>query len=294
MPDTSLDATCRECGRTLSLHPGEERPARCAPCFDGYLRAIDHDFLASYAELGVTSRRTVAETCLRGLVLESPPARKVLAMAIVEQFLLASADLIGLTHAIRDRDQQPIIQSFLSFRLDGESSSAFFADLLEAPDTELLSALGLPAPELVVSRYPALAAADARDLGGALHALLRDLRATAQRSSSALLLSELAGNVRGGPALADKPSWLFADPGPGAAMRPDQVASLVLDERRRQLVAQAVPVDEQQLGEVVDAIDCMTGAASNLVYAYLTVQDEEARQTAIRNVGPQIGTDDHR
>jgi hypothetical protein len=51
----------------------------------------------------------------------------------------------------------------------------------------------------------------------------------------------------------------------------------VLDERRRQLVVHKVSVDEDRLGEVVDAIDCMTRAASNLIYAYLTVQDEEAR-----------------
>lgn len=249
---------------------------RCATCFDQYLREIDNEFLASYGELGVTSRRTVAETCLRALVLEMPPARKVLAMAIIEQFLLASADLIGLTRAIRDRQREPIVQSFLSFRLDGESSAAFFAELQQAADAELLDAFGLPAPEVVATDYPALPPADAHSLAGALHALLRDLRTTAQRSSSALLLSELAGQMRGGPALTDRPSWL-----PEGGMRPDQVASLVLDERRRQLVLQAVPVDEDQLGEVVDAIDCMTRAASNLIYAYLTVQDEEARAGSV-------------
>ncbi|MDZ4277875.1 MAG: hypothetical protein U1B78_01920, partial [Dehalococcoidia bacterium] len=77
MPERSLEAACGECGRPLSFHPEEERPARCEPCFDGYLRAMDIEFLASYGELGVISRRTVAETCLRSLVLEMPPARKV-------------------------------------------------------------------------------------------------------------------------------------------------------------------------------------------------------------------------
>jgi hypothetical protein len=235
----------------------------------------DDEFLQSYARLGVTSRRTVAETCLRGLVLESPPARKVLAMAIIEQFLLASADLIGLVHAIRDRAQRPIVQSFLSFRLDAGASRSFFAGL-EMPDAELLDAIGLPPPELVSLRYPALPSPDAHRLALALQSLLRDLRTTAQRSSSALLLSELAGRIGSGAALTDRPSWLAE-----GALRPDQVASLVLDERRRQLVLQAVPVDEQQLGEVVDAIDCMTRAASNLIYAYLTVQDEEERATAL-------------
>ena len=271
MPDRALDLTCRECGRALPLGVDGERALRCAACFDSYLRAIDEDFLQSYAKLGVASRRTVAETCLRGLVLESPPARKILAMAIVEQFLLASADLIGLVQAVRERAQRPIVQSFLSFRLDAGASSAFFSEL-ELGDSELLDAVGLPSPELVATRYPALPSARARDLAGALRSLLRDLRTTAQRSSSAFLLSELAGQVGSGAAITDQPSWLTE-----GAMRPDQVASLVLDERLRQLVLQTVPVDEHQLGEVVDAIDCMTRAASNLIYAYLTVQDEEAR-----------------
>ena len=268
----ALDAACRECGEALSHNPWETRPVRCEACFEVYLREIDSEFLASYGELGVTTRRTVAETCLRGLVLEMPPQRKVLAMAIVEQFLLASADLIGLTHAIRERHHEPIVRSFLAFRLDGATSQAFFTELLEAPDDELLDAFGLPAPEQVSLRYPALEAPHARELSSALQALMRDLRATGKRSASALLLSELAGQLRSGPALASRSLRPGED-----GLRPDQVASLVLDERRRSLAMQAVSVDENQLGAIVDAIDCMTRASSNLIYAFLTVQDEEAR-----------------
>ena len=272
MSERSLEATCPECGRPLSFHPSEVRPTRCDECFDGYLRAIDNDFLASYGELGVTSRRVVAETCLRGLVLDQPPARKVLAVAIMEQFLLASGDLIGLTGALKNRDREPIARPFLSFRLDGESAEAFFAELAESGETELLASLGLPAPEQVSTRYPGLEPDAARDLSAALTSLVSDLRETAERSGSALLLGELAGQVHGGPALTGNSSWLPQD-----GLRPDQVASLVLDERRRQLVVQAVSVDEDRLGEVVDAITRMTNASSNMILAYLTVQDEEER-----------------
>ena len=280
MADQALEATCAECGRPLSLHPGEERPARCDPCFDGYLRQLDNDFLASYAELGVVSRRTVAETCLRALTLEQPRARKVLALAIMEQFLLASGDLIGLYRALRNREKESIARSFLSFRLDGESAQAFFADLAEAPDEELLAGLGLPLPERVRARYPTLPDDYAKEVATALRTAVHDLRATAQRPGASGLLGELAGQVRSGPALAGQTSWLPQD-----GLRPDQVASLVLDERKRQLVVRAVPVDEHRLAEVVDAIDCITSAASNLIYAYLTVQDEEERQRALAEGG---------
>ncbi len=277
MPDRSLEVVCRECGRSLTPETWEARPVRCEQCFEAYLRGIDLDFLASYGELGVTSRRIVAETCLRSLVLEQPPTRKVLAVAIMEQFLLASGDLIGLHYALKGRQRQPIVRAFLSFRLDGEASGAFFAEVGEAPDEELLAALGLPPPERTPARYPGL---DTRGLTDALESLLRDLRTTAQRSASAMLLGELSGGslgARAGPALAATSSWLG-----GGELRADQVASLALDERRGQLVMQAMTVEEHQLGEVVDAIDCMTRASANLIYAYLTVQDEETRLRALK------------
>jgi hypothetical protein len=275
MPDRSLDAACRDCGQALARSPWEERAVRCDACFDRQLRAIDHDFLASYGALGVAGRRTVAETCLRALVLESPPARKVLAMTIMEQFLLCATDLAALHHALRERERAPIIRSFLAFRLDGASSLDFFADLREATDGELLDGFGLPLPERVAARLPTLPPAEARSLTGAIEALLRDVRATCARAEGAALLSELAAG-RAGP-LVDRSSWLD--------LRPDQIASLALDERRRRLVVQAVPVDEERLAQVVDAVDCMTRAASNLIYAYLTVQDEDARVRAGRGAG---------
>ncbi|HEY8172453.1 MAG TPA: hypothetical protein VIH21_05150 [Dehalococcoidia bacterium] len=276
MSDGALTTTfCDDCGDALVVRD-DETALRCTSCFDGYLREIDLEFLQSYAKLGVTARRTVAETCLRGLVLENPPARKILAMAIWEQFFLSSGDLIGLARSLRERDETPIVQSFLSFQLDRESAYAFFAQLNGDGDIDLLASLGLPAPEAVSTRCPTLNPQDARSLSGALDALLRDLRTTAERNSSALLLSELSGQVRGGPALTDRPSWLAE-----GAMRPDQVATLVLDQQRRQFVLRAVPVDEHQLGEVVDAIDCMTRASSNMIYAFLTVADEDAQATAV-------------
>ena len=51
----------------------------------------------------------------------------------------------------------------------------------------------------------------------------------------------------------------------------------------RHLAQKAMPatVDEHQLGEVVDAIDCMTRASSNMIYAFLTICDEDAQTKAV-------------
>jgi hypothetical protein len=47
---------------------GDATPARCRR-FDGFMRTRDAEFLSSYRELGVASRRIMAETCLRALVM---------------------------------------------------------------------------------------------------------------------------------------------------------------------------------------------------------------------------------
>src|SRR3954465_4376107 len=57
MSDKSLESFCRDCGAALAPSFDERSPARCAACFDGFLRSRDAEFLSSYAELGVTSRR---------------------------------------------------------------------------------------------------------------------------------------------------------------------------------------------------------------------------------------------
>ena len=66
----------------------------------------------------------VAETCLRGLVTESPEHRKILAMSIFEQYVSAMNDLAGLFTAFRNRSTAPILKSFLEFRLDAATTPA--------------------------------------------------------------------------------------------------------------------------------------------------------------------------
>ena len=61
MSERALEQTCRDCGRPLSFHDGIHA-VRCETCFSSFLTVRDRDFLSSYAELGVRSRRIVAET----------------------------------------------------------------------------------------------------------------------------------------------------------------------------------------------------------------------------------------
>ena len=49
---------------------------------------------------------------------------------------------------------------------------------------------------------------------------------------------------------------------------------LVLDSKQRAVLVQGLTADESAMGQVVDAIDTATRAASNLIYAYLELSNK--------------------
>ncbi len=280
MTDTSLEALCRDCGRPLSTHDGGTKPVRCETCFDGFMQARDIEFLSSYAELGVTSRRVIAETSLRALVLESPPARKVLAMNIMEQYVQAAGDLVGLFYALKQRGQQPIMRAFLEFKLDRPSAMAFFQELASTPQHEMLASLGLPTPDEIERVCPSLSKSDVRDLKRAMVQMLGDLKRTSEMGeTAALALAQAAGEQRSGAALTKQSKWLDS-----VGLRPDQIAAISIDEGRRTINVTAISVDEKRLQNVVSEIGAMTNAASSLIYAVLTMEQEEDRARRLRGV----------
>jgi hypothetical protein len=212
----------------------------------------------------------VAETCLRGLVLDTPDHRKVLAMTIFEHYIQAMSDLAGLFIAFSKRKQAPILKSFLEFKLDAASAGAFFDAVQSLNDEALLRALELPLPAEVPHRCNHLSRQEALSVSIALHHLVLDLRkATERGDAAALALAQLSAQS-GGVVLAADARWLN---GSGPDLTPDQVAVLALDAKRRALSIQGLSADETAMGRVVDAIDTATRAASNLIFAYLQTND---------------------
>jgi hypothetical protein len=267
MSSQPVPAECSDCGTAIEVH-GEE--ARCPACFDNYLFGLEADFLESYRKFGCRSRLVVAETCLRALVLDTPDHRKVLAMTIFEQYIQAMSDLAGLFLAFRNRKHAPIVRSFLEFRLDQQSATAFFDTIRSLTDVELLALLDLPIPGEAARRAPHLDGKDAYSLAVAVYHLIQDLRRTTDQGDvAALALSQFAGQISGA-VLAKDASWLN---GASPKLTPDQVALLVLDSRRRSFYVQGLTADETAMGRVVDAVDTATRAASNLIYAYLQAND---------------------
>ena len=258
---------CSDCGAAVELHTGE---SRCPACFDRYLFGLDAGFLESYRRFGCRSHLVVAETCLRGLVLDTLEHRKVLAMTIFEQYIGAMSDLAGLFLALRNRHAAPILRSFLEFRLDAAGAAVFFDGVRSLSDADLCRALDLPLPGEVAGRCPHLGREDAYSLAVAVHHVVQDLRrATERGDAAALALAQLAGQA-GSVVLAADARWLD---GAGPDLTPDQVALFALDARRRALHVQGLTADEGAMGRVVDAIDTATRAASNLIYAYLQTND---------------------
>jgi hypothetical protein len=276
MNERAIEATCKECGRPLSLHENDARAVRCAGCFDEFLRARDVAFLSSYAELGVVSRLVIAESSLRQLVTETPPRRKVLAMHIMDQYVQAAGDLIGLYAALKQRGRAPLMQAFLEFKVDRNAAVGFFREILHTPGPDLLATLGIPTAAQVPHQLPSLSKKDAKDLARAIDQLLYDLGWTArQGESAALALAQMAGESRAGAALVHQSDWLD-----NVGLQPHQVASMALDARRRTVSVTAVSVDEKKLEGVVTSITAMTRAAQNLVYAVLSVYQEDDRRRA--------------
>lgn len=258
--------SCDDCGTALEYH---YEGSRCPACFDKYLGNLDAGFLESYRRFGCRSHLVVAETCLRGLVLAAPEHRKVLAMTIFEHYVSAMNDLAGLFIAMANRDRAPVLKSFLEFRLDASSAVSFFNTVQAASNAELCAALDLPMTYEVADRCPHLDAEDAYQLEIAVNHLTQDLRkATDQGDAAALALAQFAGSAANA-VIANDAKWLDN----GADVTPDQVAMLVLDNRRRAIHVQGLTADENAMGQVVNSIDTVTRAASNLIYAYLQSHD---------------------
>jgi hypothetical protein len=273
MPDGAVEQTCRDCGRPLSFHAGDTHAVRCQQCFDTFLVARDVDFLESYGQLGVTSRRIVAETCLRALVMESPPHRKVLAMQILEQYVQAAGDMIGLYYALKQRGTEPVMRVMLDFKLDRATAMTFFQEIATTPPDELLASIGLPMPDQIRAKCPSLSKSDERDLRLNMVQMLGDVRRIGDMGEGVMLaLAQAAGERRGGAALTKQSRWLD-----NIGLQPHQVASISIDEQRRTVNIAAISVDEKRLQNIISAIGAMTHVSSTLIYATLTMLQEQER-----------------
>lgn len=267
-------ANCEECGDEFDLTASDPRTQVCAPCWDRSLEAIETAFLDNYAKFGAKAHRTVAEALFRSQALADPDDRKVIGMRIVEEYLNAAQELMALYVALRRRHEQPLLTTFTNFELSAPSVAAFRILTAGRNADDLLRDLQLPTLADVESARGEIPRQDWRQFAGAVLTISDGIERVQKVDQGVLL--ELADGLKQSSALTHKMDWL-----PDRAMNPDQVALVVLNQRRRVLLTHALAIHEPQLEVFIDAIDKITAAARDLIWLYLHVRDtialEESR-----------------
>lgn len=262
-------ANCEECGDEFDLTNTDPRARVCAPCWDRSLDAIETTFLDNYAKFGAKAHRTVAEALFRSQALADPDDRKVIGMRIVEEYLNAAQDLMALYVALRRRHEQPLLTTFTNFELTAPSVAAFRILTAGRSSDELLRDLQLPTLADVDAARGEIPRKDWRQFAGAVLAISNGIERVQKVDQGVLL--ELADGLKQSSALTHKLDWL-----PDKRMNPDQVALIVLNQRRRVLMTHALAIHEPQLEVFIDAIDKITAAARDLIWLYLHVRDTVA------------------
>ncbi len=262
-------ATCEDCGDQFDLAHSDPRTRVCAPCWDRSLEAIEIAFLDNYAKFGAKAHRTVAEALFRSQALADPDDRKVIGMRIVEEYLNAAQELMALYVALRRRHEQPLLTTFTNFELSAPSVAAFRILTAGRSADELLRDLRLPTLSDVDAARGDIPRREWRQFAGAVLAISNGIERVQKVDQGVLL--ELADGLKQSSALTHKLEWL-----PDRSMNPDQVALVVLNQRRRVLLTHALAIHEPQLEVFIDAIDKITAAARDLIWLYLHVRDTMA------------------
>lgn len=261
-------AACERCGDDFDLAGLDRRTALCAACFDVYVAQLETPFLENYAGFAGKAHRTVAEALFRGLVLADPADRKVMGMRIVEEYLAAAEEFMGLYLALRGRSAQPVVRTFMHFRLSPASLTAFL-NLTQGRDADwIMRDLGLPTVADVEGARGEVPKRQYKQFRAAVGAVSTGLNRVARVEHGALL--QLSQGLRESRALANQIDWV-----PDRSMNPDQVALLVLDQRRRTMATHALAIHEPQLERFIDAIGAITAAGRDMVWLYLHMRDVE-------------------
>lgn len=268
-------ANCEDCGDEFDLAHSDPRTRVCAPCWDRSLEAIEMAFLDNYAKFGAKAHRTVAEALFRAQALADPDDRKVIGMRIVEEYLNAAQDLMALYVALRRRHEQPLLTTFSNFELNAPSVAAFRILTASRTADDLLRDLQLPTLADVDAARGEIPRKEWRQFAAAVLTISNGIERVQKVDQGVLL--ELADGLKQSTALTHKMDWL-----PERAMNPDQVALVVLNQRRRVLLTHTLAVHEPQLEVFIDAIDKITAAARDLIWLYLHVRDTVALEDSQR------------
>ena len=237
------------------------------PEFRAYLDGLELPFLENYARFGATAARVVSEALLRELVLAPPDHRKILGIRIVEEYLDAVASLTALFTALRERRRTPVLASFMAYRLTPRSVAAFNRAILGRSPDQILRDLGLPTRTDIDAARDGLSNSDYRQLCAALASVVKGLQRATKAEQEAVLL--LADGLERSSTLTNTLEWLA-----GRSMNPDQVALMVLEEKRHRIATHALTINEKQIEQFTLAVGAISQASHDLIWLYLRLHDE--------------------
>ena len=236
--------------------------------FRAYLDALEGPFLENYARFGATSTRVVSEALFRELVLAPPDHRKILGMRIVEEYLDAVGGLMALCAALQSRRTAAVLTTFMAHRLTPSSVAAFNRAILGRSSDQVLRDLGLPTRAEIDAARDGVTKRDYRQLCAALTAVTDGLQRATKAEQGALLL--LAGGLENSSTLTNSLDWL-----PDRSMGSNQVALMVLEEKRHRIATHSLTIDEKQLEQFALAVGTISQASRDLIWLYLRLRDAE-------------------
>ncbi|HJN91385.1 MAG TPA: hypothetical protein QGF05_01510, partial [Dehalococcoidia bacterium] len=187
-------------------------------------------------------------------------------MRIVEEYLAAAQELIGLYLALCNRRRAPIVQTFMDFDLSDASLAVFKALTEGRTDEELLRDLAFPTLGDVEAARGEIGKRDLGQMRAAVAAVPRGLERVRRVEAGALL--QLNDGLKRSRTLAQQTDWI-----PDREIQPHQVALLVLEQRQRKLLTHTLSIDERQLEAFIGAIDRITRASRDLIWLYLHMED---------------------
>ena len=236
--------------------------------FRAYLDGLELPFLENYARFGATAARVVSEALFRELVLAPPDHRKILGIRIVQEYLDAVASLIALFTALRARHRTPVLASFMAHRLTTRSVAAFNRAILGRSPDQILRDIGLPTRTDIDAARDGLSESDYRQLCAALASVVKGLQRATKAEQEAVLL--LADGLERSSTLTNTLEWL-----PDRSMNPDQVALMVLEEKRHRIATHALTIDEKQIEQFALAVGAISQASRDLIWLYSRLRGGE-------------------
>ncbi len=236
--------------------------------FRAYLDGLELPFLENYARFGATAARVVSEALFRELVLAPPDHRKILGIRIVEEYFDAVASLMALFTALRGRRRTPVLASFMAHRFTTRSVAAFNRAILDRSPDQILRGLGLPTRTDIDTAQDGLSKSDYRQLCAALASVMEGLQRATKAEQQTLLL--LADGLERSSTLTNTLEWL-----PDRSMNPDQVALMVLEEKRHHIATHALAIDEKQIEQFALAVGTISQASRDLIWLYLRLRGDE-------------------